>query len=300
MDIDDCDRAKRKLAQVGYYRLTGFSYICRAFEQDESGNFIFPSPTSRIPKRSENFLPGTTFNKVFELYLFDKRLRLFMIDAIERIEIFVRSIIAHEMGRVSPSAYQSSEYILPKFVHNAMWERWVAKHSGCLDGSKLECIRWHKDADKEIPFWVAIEAWDFGLMSHYFSMLKRNYQMKICCRIDSGITPATMENWLREINTLRNRCAHHARIWNSVNSQLSIPSAGPLSEINWGEKGKYRLFGLIVIMWHLIKCLGRNSSWLTDIATVIDSLPDLPACNKKVMGFPSRELPAIEQLMIRI
>ena len=133
-------------------------------------------------------------------------------------------------------------------------------------------------------------------MSKYFSMLKRNHQMRICSRIDCDISPATMENWLRELNTLRNRCAHHARIWNSVNNQIAVPSSGPLCEIDWGEKGKSRLYGLIIIMWHLIKCLGKSSTWLIDVANVIDSLPDLPTCNKKVMGFPSRELPAITQL----
>ncbi|MBQ7617986.1 MAG: Abi family protein [Desulfovibrio sp.] len=43
-----------------------------------------------------------SFNKVFfELYLLDKRLRVALFDAIERIEIDVRSIIAHEIGRQS-------------------------------------------------------------------------------------------------------------------------------------------------------------------------------------------------------
>ena len=40
------------------------------------------------------------------LYLLDKQLRQLMLDSIERIEVHVRIVIAHEVGYHDPLAYQ--------------------------------------------------------------------------------------------------------------------------------------------------------------------------------------------------
>lgn len=98
MVIDNRERAIRKLAQVGYYRLSGFWYPARVIERDESYQPIQCEHLKR-PKRLNHFQQGTKFDQVFNLYLFDKKLRLAMLDGLERIEIFVRSVIAHELGR---------------------------------------------------------------------------------------------------------------------------------------------------------------------------------------------------------
>jgi abortive infection bacteriophage resistance protein len=98
MHIEDGERAKRKLAQVGYYRLSGFWYPARVIERDEQGTAI-ECPHLKHPKRLNEFLPNTNFNDVCNLYLLDKKLRIAMLDGLERIEIYVRSVIAHELGR---------------------------------------------------------------------------------------------------------------------------------------------------------------------------------------------------------
>nr|WP_275895939.1 Abi family protein [Pasteurella multocida] len=43
------------------------------------------------------FLPNTSFNVVYKLYLFDKKLRLLLLDIIERLEVNIRSVMAHEL-----------------------------------------------------------------------------------------------------------------------------------------------------------------------------------------------------------
>ncbi len=299
MKIEDRARAERKLAQIGYYRFTGFSFPCRVYAKDAAGNLIYNPPGSRFIMRTNQFVQGTTFDNVFQLYLIDKHLRLLMLDAIERIEVYMRSIIAHEMGFHSPTAYSDPSFINPKALMEGKWHRWYQKHIDAISTSTQECILWHKETHRIMPFWVVVEAWDFGLMSHYFSFLNGKYQNKICSRIDKSILPHMLGNWLREINTLRNRCAHHTRIWNqSTNNDLKMPHTGPLSAVTWGAKGKSRLFGLILIMWFLVEHIGKNSSWLLSIAELIDAMPTLPACNKEVMGFPSRSLSAIDQLCI--
>ena len=58
-------------------------------------------------------MPGTSFDGIIELYLFDKKLRLSVLDAVERIEVHLRTVIAHELGRLDPVANEQASFINP-------------------------------------------------------------------------------------------------------------------------------------------------------------------------------------------
>ncbi|WP_275379778.1 Abi family protein, partial [Xenorhabdus bovienii] len=66
MAINDREHAKKKLSQVGYYRLSGFWFPCQITVQEENGK----------TKKGNKFLPETCFRDVYDLYLFDKKMRL--------------------------------------------------------------------------------------------------------------------------------------------------------------------------------------------------------------------------------
>lgn len=122
MTIPDPERAERKLAQLGYYRLSGFWYPCREFDKSKPGKMDFNGK----PLRADNFQANINFNDIIKLYLFDKNLRLLMLDAIERVEIYVRSIIAHELGYHDPLAYESDRFIQPQKLR--YWSSWLKNH----------------------------------------------------------------------------------------------------------------------------------------------------------------------------
>ncbi|WP_424254292.1 Abi family protein [Desulfoprunum sp.] len=67
----DRQRAVRYLCHISYFRLRGYW-----IPLESAG----PSPGHR-------FRPGTTFNDVTNLYIFDRKFRLLMLEAIERVEI---------------------------------------------------------------------------------------------------------------------------------------------------------------------------------------------------------------------
>ncbi|CAI09476.1 conserved hypothetical protein [Aromatoleum aromaticum EbN1] len=295
MAVTDAGRAERKLGQVGYYRLSGYWYVCRALCRDEQGRAVLCS-TTRRPRREDRFLAGTSFDKVFELYLFDKRLRLLMLDAIERIEVHVRSVVAHEVGYHDPLAYQDSRFINPKQTRNFpdrhtgrqrnAWSDWLQRQNDQVSRSREDCIDWHRKANKAMPFWVVVEAWDFGTVSKYFEMLKGTYQNRVCQRL--GINnAAVLKTWLQELNILRNRCAHHARIWNQTTSNPLPGLSDPYFHTLGMDAGAgSRLYGLIAVIWFLVRRIGPSSQWLHEIANLIATKPDLPGCTFAVMGFP--------------
>ena len=66
---------ERILTTVGYYRLTAY---------------LFPF---RGKDASDDYAPGTSIEKVWRYYRFDRSLRFLLIDAIERIEVAVKAMI---------------------------------------------------------------------------------------------------------------------------------------------------------------------------------------------------------------
>lgn len=294
MIIPDRERAERKLAQIGYYRLSGFWFPCREIQRDPNGNRVMHPRFKQIIRRNR-FQAGTNFNDVVQLYLFDKKLRLLMMDAIERVEIHVRAIVAHEVGAHNPLAYQDDSFINPvRMIHTNkktgkktyLWKDWLARQKKLIRNSREDCIRWHMMTHKSIPFWVAIESWDFGMLSKYYSLLKASYQNDICARLGLP-NRKILETWLREINGLRNKCAHHSRIWNhSFFNQLPIFQDPYFDKLNLDKRSLRRMYGMICILWYLVKKIGPSSGWLNDIANLVNSKPAIDSCPFTAMGFP--------------
>ncbi len=299
IEIADCARAERKLSQIGYYRLSGFWYSCRELLIDASGKPVVDQLT-RKPRRLDSFMPGTSLEGVLELYLFDKRLRLSILDAIERIEVHLRTVIAHELGRIDPIAHEQASFINPRDLQDYVnrktgkiqnsWRDWQAEHEKQLARCSEDCILWHKTNNKIMPFWVVVEAWSFGLASRYYGLLKRRHQRSICLRF--GIdNPSVLGAWLRGINDFRNRCAHHSRIWNYAckNRLPTLPEDAFMEHWINSPAAMQRLYGMAVVIARLMTTIGPNSSWFRDFATVLDSKPHLPGCDFTAVGLPDSE-----------
>ncbi|MBC4811928.1 Abi family protein [Klebsiella quasipneumoniae] len=298
MGIANPARSERKLAQVGYYRLSGYWFPARDFVRDNLQNVVLCDVTQK-PLRQNSFLPDTTFDDAFSLYLFDKKLRQLMLDAIERIEIHVRTVTAHEVGYYGALAYTDPSFIVPKQTQNwtdrskrqrNTWLEWLERQNGLVARSQEDCIEWHKRNRKAIPFWVAIEAWDFGTLSKYYEILKGNHQNRIAQRLGVSNT-RTLKLWLQEINTLRNRCAHHSRIWNQVsaNALPDLPAEPYFQTLKLDHSALTRLYGQIAIIWFLVQRIGPSSDWIRHVAYVIDSKPNLPGCPFGSLGLPSED-----------
>ncbi len=95
LTVKDIDKAQHYLQFINYYRLSGYS-IC--FEQLDNG------------KRSHQFNPGTTFDDILALYNFDRHLRIHVMDAIERIEVAIRTQICLQMAVTHTGAGNSQRF----------------------------------------------------------------------------------------------------------------------------------------------------------------------------------------------
>lgn len=97
MVISDDALAQAYLNKIGYYRLSGFWFPYRESETIGSKTIV-----------GDRFRSGTKFSEIVELYVFDKKLRLLMMDVIERVEIALRVQITLQLGKRGQHAHRET------------------------------------------------------------------------------------------------------------------------------------------------------------------------------------------------
>lgn len=94
MDIPDPESAERFFSRVNYYKFKAYL-------------FKYEVPCPRLDHR---FSRALTFEEVYQVYKFDRRLRIVIGDMLERLEIAARTKWAQEMAlRFGPFAHEASQ-----------------------------------------------------------------------------------------------------------------------------------------------------------------------------------------------
>lgn len=272
--VDRDEAALSYLQRIGYYRLSGYWYPLRAF--DEAASI-----TAGKPVRQDLFVPGSRFEDVVRLYVFDKKLRLLALDALERIELAVRVDVAYLLGKFDPLAHENPDCLHGNFTKRPIrsgrdkgrtqHEVWLEKYQSLLQRSKrLAFVEHHYGKYQgRLPIWVAIELWDFGLLSRLLSGLQHEHQLEIARKYGAESGKA-FASWFRSLNFLRNVCAHHSRLWNTNVLELSPVPHG------WPDMPNERPFLYFCIMQQMLKMICPSSSWGQRFTELLAEFPNLP------------------------
>lgn len=291
MTVTDNDKALDYLERIGYYRLSGYWFAFR--ERTElccpldahSGKKPKKIKEDRLPL--DEFKPGSTFQNAVDLYVFDKKLRLLVLDALERIEIALRVDISHGLGQHDKFAYLKAEFFHESFSSKldsntglTKHHGWLSKHATLINRSKEDFIRHNKDKyGLPLAVWVACEVWDFGTLSTLFDGMTEADQDAISSKysISDGRIFASL---LRSLNYLRNVCAHHSRLWNrNIIDQPKLPPAVQVPSLTAFHNDTHRQarpFMLICITQHLMQIINPSSSWGSRLKLLLENdFPDL-------------------------
>ena len=276
MQVEDAAKAADYLERIGYYRLSGYWYD---FRQRSAPFCPLDAETGGRPRKVrverpvlDDFKPGTRFQDAVELYVFDKKLRLLVLDALERIEVALRVDLSHRLGEKDAFAYLKPDLFHENFAAKVdkdtgltRHHEWLSKHAALVVRSR-ETFMVHNKTKYGLPvaIWVACEVWDFGCMSTLFSGLKADDQDAIAQTY--GVADGRVfASWLRSLNYLRNVCAHHSRLWNrNVVEEPRLPAAGAVPALDGfiGDSGlRTRPFLLLCICQHLMGVINPASSW---------------------------------------
>ncbi len=257
--VPDPERAMRWLRHVSYFRLSAY------FLPFKSG---------------ENFKPGTTFDRVAGLYIFDRKLRLILLDAIERIEVALRTALTYEIAhRHGPFGYADPANFGSRFGHRAlMSEIYEAEVT-----SKETFVTHYRSKYREeryLPLWMASELLSFGWMSRLYGACHPQIKRKIAGKFN--VHDGQFASWLHSLSYVRNVCAHHSRLWNR---ELAIRPSLPRTSAGWPYPvpSADRLYCILVIVRHLLLQTSPKCKWCERLFALLDCHPEV---DLKAMHFP--------------
>tara|TARA_B110000908_G_C10257481_1_gene456621 strand:+ start:2526 stop:3479 length:954 start_codon:yes stop_codon:yes gene_type:complete len=285
LDITNKAAAEDYLSKIGYYRLSGYWYPYR-----------FMVSCGNTTRAMDVFSEGARFEDAVNLYVFDKKLRLLAMDALERIEVAVRVEIAHRLGKNDKFGHINANLLDQRFVvpHNRRapsHASWLQRYNELVRRSKEDFIKHYRQKHGfPLPVWVAIEIWDFGTMSIFYSGMKGADRDAIAHKFNVP-DGRYLSSWLRSMNYLRNLCAHHSRLWNrNIIDQPTLPNgalAGDLQHVS-SPQLVARPFTLFCLLQRMMREICPNSQWQERFKAHLAAFPtdQNGRCNLKQMGCP--------------
>ena len=261
----------QQLSVVNYYRLSAYWYPFK--HVDAGGN--------------ELFTKGTTFKTIWQRYVFDRHLRLLVMDAIEHIEVAIlhTRMIEQFTLKHGPFGYCNPANFKPELNHT----RLMREIDSAVGRSKEEFVQRFRRkyiSEPRLPLWMVTEVMTFGQLFTFFRFLHFKEKQKLSRTFD--LYPPVFESWLHTLSFTRNACAHHARLWNRV-----IPIRPRLPNIRhhpeWHSPvaiNVQRVFSILTILNYLLAYIAPQADWNERLFNLLDEYGDtIPIAQ---MGFPHR------------
>lgn len=265
--IEDPESAKEVLGVVSYYRLSGYSL---PFKRPHTHN-----------KESRQFQNDISFDKIWQLYQFDRELRLLVSDAVEKIEIAFRTAL------VNATCVKLNPFWYTERTHFRCEEHFdfIQKNIQTIIKSKQELFIQHYFKKYGFPayppLWMMIETFSFGACSKLFKNIKsKSLRQEIANYMDTHTT--ILESWLMTLSYTRNLCAHHARLWNRwfVNPPI-IPKYEPLKKY-FLTTTNFKFHVIAYIIQRLLEKVSPKSHWKQKLFALFEKYEEFPG---EPMGF---------------
>jgi abortive infection bacteriophage resistance protein len=233
----------------------------------------------------EAFISGATFEGILELYVFDRNLRSLLMDAIEQVEVSIRSHWAHGLSlRHGAHAYLNRDL----FSDQGLYRRSLEILGKEVDRSQEACITHYRTTYENPvlpPIWAVCEVMSFGQLSKWISNLARSRDRQDIA--DSyDLDEQTLKSFLHHLTSIRNLCAHHCRIWNRhITIAMRIPTGRPQWAIaSFNPAADRRIYNTLVMLGTFLAKIAPGSAWTWNIRDLLDgTAPVDPA----TLGFPA-------------
>jgi abortive infection bacteriophage resistance protein len=283
LGIPDPVRARRYLQHIGYFRLSPYTI---PFQQGGPNHL---------------FREAVAFDDVLDLYVFDRTLRLLVMDALERVEVAVRAALTDHMSTTytDPHWYVTASHFRDsqkhdrflKIVHDTCEERLRGAPDAGVDAlvhrSALEHYLTTYGSPGLPPSWLMVETLTIGQLNTVYRNLGRRAD-KSAVAASIGVTATVLESWLSTYVRVRNICAHHGRLWNvGLGVYPAIPTSRTIPWVEGvdalPERSRRRLYPVLVSLQALLEVVSPRSSWAARLYELLDTRPRM---NLAGMGVP--------------
>lgn len=281
--FDDEERAELQLSNVSFFRLRAYML---PFRKNVHSEVI------------DDFRYGTNWESIYNLYVFDRKLRLLVFDAIEKIEVALRCQLTYVLSHKYGAHWQDNPAIMkPPYVitlndggsktvdvytdiQNHIAEQLISQQS------ELFIKQYHENYEdpQNPPSWMCVEIMYFSQLSRICSNLRERAD-KVAIAKHFLLPPDVFISWLHTINYVRNICAHHARLWNreiKVIPSLLRFSKDKVWISNPDQAKRSKIYYTLCITNYFLQSVDPKSSFSERLKLLIsDYSPKISA-----MGFP--------------
>lgn len=270
MDMGDRDAAVETLRRVNYYRLSGYWYPFR--KQTPSG-------------REDDFYVGARFSDVVALYEFDMRLRAATFAALAPVELAIRALLGHELGRIDPCAHLDPSRLGPTARRGDRYSKWVRRYENELKQSREDFVDHHRQKyGGRLPVWAATELMDWGSLTYLYGFSPRDVQDAVAGACE--LRAPQLTSWLKALNLVRNTCAHHGRLFNRVHTIApKLPNVGLHPDLDAASREWNRTFARLTLVQFLSDRLGVGRSRM--LPAVVKTFPNVAIVPISHMGVPA-------------
>ncbi|HEX2939987.1 MAG TPA: Abi family protein [Rhodopila sp.] len=269
LTVNNTAYATHYLTHIGYYRLSGYTL---PFQIGGSG-----------PDRHD-FKPGVTFEDILDRYVFDRKLRLLVMDAVERIEISVRAAMSNAIAaRHGAHWYLNPRLFSPTFDHNRFIEdiRQQIGHASTNNRRRdiyIEHYYQTYSTPDMPPSWMVFESVSFGTISVAYMNLAHPEFVSVCGSY--GLPHPVLISWLHSLNYIRNICAHHSRLWNRECRIKPMIARAFKSDLTPND----RVYAQLAVMQILLAKIAPGNHWTQKLRDLLAEHPAIPLVS---MGFPA-------------
>ena len=261
--IPDRDKAEHILQHFNYYRLSAYRF-----------------PFEQAP---DQFKPGTSFDDLWNIYQFDRRLRHLVSEACKSLEISVRARWAYVLSE----QHGAQAYEDPSHFSDSR------RHTQHLHSIDRELERSHEVFIEHYrsqyglhrpPIWAACEVMSFGLLSRFYENIQQ-VRLKKQIAKTYDLSHQVLGSLLTHATYLRNLCAHHSRLWNrSFTITTQLPQRNPRCLVSALHPSSDRkIYNSLVMLAHINSIVHQHDDWKQRLKEHLNALnrPD-----HSEMGFP--------------
>lgn len=286
LTIEDELEAEYWLSQISYLRFKNYSLLHKDYT---TGN--------------GNYLAGTTFNEVLQLYRFDQKLKMLVFEALENIEVAMKTLLSNTMSLKHGAHWyvndthfisQAERKKLTLTAHIGAGVTVFFSHEDFMKNIEEEMeapeepfLKHYKKNYEPIqpPSWMMTEIISFGTLSRMFENLQSSEEKEKICNT-FNLTKKHLTSWLHCLSFIRNRCAHHARlIYNRFTITPSLPAKRSRQFLKEADDvDNNSLYAVLCCIQYLLEYCNRNSNFRIELLQLLKQFPEL---NLKALGFTS-------------
>ena len=261
MTVEDKEYAREVLLRENYFFLNGYRHLFLKSETDKK------------------FIPGTTFNELYSLFLFDREFRYIIFKNLLVVENNIKSIISYQLSK--KYGYKESDYLKPRnFTDNPQKQRQVGdlikkmKRQVRVNAPQHTATKHYVDHYGYIPMWILVKVLSFGIVGELFQILKREDQNGIAEVYKLRVE--TLADYLPILSNYRNLCAHEDIVFENktqktiddtlYHSILEIPKMD--GEYIYGKNDN---FALIIMLKNLLSDV-EFRNMMNEIKHTLDNL----------------------------